>query len=205
MVIQNFAVLTLQRTETIDSRQSQQFQVVRGIEVGMSAISAIHAFELVTTAISPVPSVADVAVLRCVRWALALKPSPAFLAMPRQHIRNIGVKPMGQPSVVNTRERPALATFDVLQIFDTEHPNIRPINLLNGLTHARLDLSMGMFLALGKGTNVCYHVLSNILPIGDVMRFDLRSQNAAPDGSNAGGACASAPGTSREKPSVVPP
>ena len=125
----------------------------------------MHTREPITTAISSVPSVADVAVLRRVRRMFALQPNPALLAIPRQQIRDIGLQPMGQPSILGARECPAFAMFDVLQIFNTQHTNIRPVNLLDGLSHSRLDFRVRVFLAFGEGAHNRYLTWVQVIKI----------------------------------------
>ena len=104
----------------------------------------------VTVSVSSVPSTAGVAVLRSVREIFEFQAHAMFLATTCQQIRSRGIKPMRQPSIVRARERPAPATFDVFQVFNTQHFDIRPVKLLDRLTNQILSFFVSMFWRLLK-------------------------------------------------------
>jgi hypothetical protein len=73
-----------------------------------------------------------------------------FLATIRQFFCQKVIQPVGKTPVETAWKRSTLARFDVLQVFNTQDAHGAEADLLQRLSNKAFDMSVGMFLALGK-------------------------------------------------------
>ena len=74
---------------------------------------------------------------------------------------------MGQTPIEMTRERPALALLDSLQVFESEHSDRRPIHLLEGLADHRIDFGEGVLLPFVKLLNAVVDLAPDLDAMGE--------------------------------------
>src|SRR6266571_2952034 len=132
----------------------------------MVRMTTLETHKVIALAVSPVPSPAQAAVLRSVGGVLPFQAYPALLAHTLQTLREQVVQPMRQASIQRPGKRSPEKLFDMFQILDTQHADVGPVDLLQGVAHQALDICMGMFLAFGKALNRLVGCITRILPIG---------------------------------------
>src|SRR5207244_10866134 len=101
---------------------------------------------VIALSVWPVPAPAPAAVLRSVGGVLPFQVYPALLAHTLQTLREQVVQPMRQASIQRPGKRSPEKLFDMFQILDTQHADVGPVDLLQGVAHQALDICMGMFL-----------------------------------------------------------
>ena len=148
------AFWTLQRTETIDSRQPQERQIMCGIEVRMSTMTTMETGKLIALTVSSVPFLTHEAVLRGLPGIFSFQTNTLFLTQVSQALGQKVVQPMRQPSIQAPGKRSSEKLFHMLQVFDTQNPDIAPVDALQGIPHQALDVRMSVFLVLRKALKV---------------------------------------------------
>ena len=119
----------------------------------MVPMTTVDTDKLIPSAVSSVPLPAQAAVLRGVRRIFPFQANPVFLTETSQTLREKVVQPVRQPSIQAPGKRSSAKVCDVLQVFNAQHTDVGPIDLLQSVAHEALDTGMGMFLAFCKALN----------------------------------------------------
>lgn len=124
--------------------------------------------KLVAHSVSSVPSTTDWTELRSVCRILPYKPYSCFFTFPSKNICGIGIKPMGQTPIENTRELPSLTRFHILKVFNTDSLSPRQVKLIKSMTYHRCNFGVGMLLPLAKLLDAWVNICTKDLPIREI-------------------------------------